>query len=245
MTPRGTISLYRTAEHACAYLPDRSAATAFVDPSQDLSPGLYGRLLQLGFRRSGALVYRPACPACRACVSARIRVRELALRRNQRRALQASSGELEVVARTPGLDPAHFDLYTRYLEARHPGGTMTGGGEPDYVQFLFAPWCQTELLELRLAGRLLAVAVTDSLPDGLSAVYTFFDPDLGSRSPGTLAILAQVELARRRGLDYLYLGYWIGGCRKMSYKGDYRPLDLLVDGSWQRFDTGAVLPDIG
>jgi arginine-tRNA-protein transferase len=244
VTTRGGISLYRSVEHICAYLPERLAATAFVDPNQALSPALYGRLLQLGFRRSGALVYRPACPVCRACVSARIPVREIRPRRSQRRAWQASRDRLEVVSRPPGLDPAHFDLYQRYLEARHPEGTMTGGEESDYAQFLFAPWCDTELIELRLAGRLLAVAVTDRVPDGLSAVYTFFDPDLGARSPGMLAILAQVDLARRRGLDWLYLGYWIGSCRKMRYKADYRPLELLIEGAWQRFGAGDALPHI-
>jgi arginine-tRNA-protein transferase len=245
MNPRGSISLYRTADHPCAYLAERAAATAFVDPDLTLSPGLYGRLLQLGFRRSGSLVYRPACPACRACLSARIPVRELAPRRNQRRAWRASRDELELVTRPPRLDTAHFNLYRRYLEARHPNGTMTGGDEADYAQFLFAPWCQTELLELRLGGRLLAVAVTDCVPDGLSAVYTFFDPDAGARSPGTLAILAQIDLARRRGLDWLYLGYWIGRCRTMRYKGDYRPLELLLDGAWRRFGSGDTLPDVG
>jgi arginine-tRNA-protein transferase len=122
---------------------------------------------------------------------------------------------------------------------------MTGGDEADYAQFLFAPWCHTELVELRLDGRLLAVAVTDCVPDGLSAVYTFFDPDVGTRSPGTLAILAQIDLARRRGLDWVYLGYWIGGCRKMRYKADYRPIELLVDGTWQRFDAATDLPAPG
>jgi arginine-tRNA-protein transferase len=245
MNPSGSISLYRTADHPCAYLDERAAATAFVDPNLALSPALYGRLLQLGFRRSGALVYRPACAACRACVSARIPVRAFAPRRSQRRAWQASRDALEVVTAPPKLDPAHFGLYQRYLETRHPDGTMTGGDEADYAQFLFAPWCQTELLELRLGGSLLAVAVTDCVPDGLSAVYTFFDPDAGTRSPGTLAILAQIDLARRRGLDWVYLGYWIGGCRKMRYKADYRPIELLVDGTWQRFGAATELPAPG
>jgi arginine-tRNA-protein transferase len=120
---------------------------------------------------------------------------------------------------------------------------MVAGDREDYRRFLFTDWCETRRVELRIDRRLLAVAVTDVVPCALSAVYTFFDPAQAQRSPGVLAILAQIELARHWRLAHVYLGYWIGDCQKMRYKADYRPLEILVDGAWRRVESGEPMPD--
>lgn len=237
------IRLYRSAEHPCPYLPGRTAASAFVDPTLSLSPAVYGHLLEQGFRRSGSLVYRPICAECSACRPVRIPVGPFRPRRSQRRAWQASGNGLEVEARPACWDVRHFDLYQRYLAARHPDGEMAGGDADDYRRFLFAAWGESRCLELRIDGRLLAVAVTDVVPRALSAVYTFFDPSAFARSPGVLAILAQVELAKAWRHEHVYLGYWIGDCRKMRYKAEYRPLEVLVDGTWRCIGPGDQMPD--
>ena len=236
------ITQFRGTDHACPYLPSRTAASAFVDPSLDLTPTVYARLLAHGFRRSGSFVYRPLCPDCAACRAVRIAVDAFRPRRSQRRAWRDSAPALTLTPRPAAFDDDHFALYQRYLEARHPDGEMTSGDAGDYRRFLFADWGETVCVELRIEGRLLAVAVTDVVPGALSAVYTFFDPAAEALSPGVLAILAQVELARRWGLPHLYLGYWIADCRKMRYKSDYRPLDVLVDDAWRRVGPGERMP---
>jgi len=173
----------------------------------------------------------------------RIPVAAFRRRRSQRRAWEGSSQGLEVTARPASWDAHHFALYQRYLATRHPDGEMAGSDPEDYRRFLFADWCETRCVELRIDRRLLAVAVTDVVPGALSAVYTFFDPAEAPRSPGVLAILAQIELARHWRLAHVYLGYWIGDCQKMRYKGDYRPLEVLVDGAWRRVEAGEPMPD--
>lgn len=236
------IALYRGTDHPCPYLPARTAASAFVDPSLALSPAIYARLLDYGFRRSGNHVYRPLCPDCAACRPVRIPVDAFRPRRSQQRAWRASAAGLGVMPRPARFDEQHFALYQRYLEVRHPDGGMAGGDADDYGRFLFADWGETLCIELRIGRRLLGVAVTDLVPGALSAVYTFFDPAEAARSPGVLAILAQVELARRWRLAHVYLGYWIGDCPKMRYKADYRPLEVLVDEAWRRVRPGEPMP---
>jgi len=236
------IALYRSTDHACPYLPGEIAASAFVDPAADLSPRLYARLLEHGFRRSGRHVYRPACPACQACRPVRIPVDAFRPRRGQRRTWRGSAAALSVTRRPAVFEEEHFALYQRYLGARHPDGGMTGGDASAYREFVLADWCETLCIELRIGGRLLAVAVTDRVPGALSAVYTYFDPGESARGPGVLAILAQVELARRWQLRHLYLGYWIEACRKMRYKSDFRPLEVRSGDVWRRVGPGDELP---
>lgn len=241
MTSRA-IALYRSAAHPCPYLSGETAASAFVDPGLELSPALYGRLLEHGFRRSGHHVYRPACPDCTACRAVRVPVERFRPRRSQQRAWRANAAGLSLTPRPAAFVEEHYALYTGYLAARHPDGGMAGSDAGDYRGFAFADWCDTLCVELRLDGRLLGVAITDRVPDALSAVYTFFDPAESARSPGVLAILAQLELARRWGLSHLYLGYWIGACPKMAYKADYRPLEVLTGETWRRVDRGEPMP---
>jgi arginine-tRNA-protein transferase len=232
MADLSRLDLYISPEHACNYLPQRQARSVFVDPGLVMDQALYGLLATHGFRRSGPHVYRPHCEGCQACVPIRVPVAGFKPDRTQKR-LYRRNADLRCRLRAAEFDPEHFALYGRYVEARHPDSGMDGKSEADYRQFLLSPWGKTVLLEIRQDDRLLAVAVTDELPDALSAVYTFYDPALEDRSLGTYAILMQIEETRRRGMGWLYLGYWIAESRKMSYKGRFRPFETLGVDGWK------------
>jgi arginine-tRNA-protein transferase len=236
------VPLYLTAPHPCAYLPGLTARTLFVDPLAPMDSRLYQQLLEQGFRRSGAHIYRPACEGCRRCTPVRLPARPFAPNRSQRRTARLNE-DVSLLARPAAFDEEHYALYAAYVRHRHPGGTMSEDASPQsYQDFLIRPWGgETLLLELRLGGRLLAVAVTDRLPGALSAVYTFFDPQESERAPGTLAVLRQIELARHLRLGHLYLGYWIAECRKMSYKDRFRPIEVWRDGHWTGYARGETI----
>lgn len=236
------LPLYLSAPHACSYLPDRQSSTLFTDPEQPMDMASFSQLLQYGFRRSGGMVYAPRCEHCSQCKSVRIPVDDFLPRRIHRRVLQLNSA-VEIHERPAEFDPAHYALYQRYTAARHEDGDMADASPSDYMGFLRADWCDTRFLEFVLDGQLIAVAVTDLAQDGLSAVYTFFDPDLAEKSLGTLAILSQIRRARELGLAYLYLGYWIRDSRKMAYKAGFRPLELWQAGRWLRFGPDDDLPN--
>ena len=225
------LALYATGTHDCPYLPDRLARTAFVDPDADMSGEIYGNLLQQGFRRSGPYVYRPACPGCSACQSLRVPVTRFRPSRSQRRCLRRNR-DLRVTPHPPEFSEAHFDLYRRYIAYRHAGGSMDNPTRDSYLQFLTAPWLDTTFYTFHAEDRLVAVAVSDRLADSLSAVYTFFEPSEARRGLGTYAILWQIEEARRLGLPYLHMGYWVAGSDKMAYKADFRPHEIRVGNHW-------------
>lgn len=235
------LRLYRSQGHSCAYLPGRTARSLFVDPDLGKNPGIYGTLQDMGFRRSGSEIYRPDCAHCDRCIAARLPVSRFRPRRSQRRTLKAN-GNLTIRPRPAGYSDEGFDLYYRYIQHRHGDGEMANPTPEDFTRFLLSDWGETLFIELRHAGRLIGIAVTDVLPKGLSAVYTFFDPAWHRNSPGVFAILTQIEQTRRIGLPWLYLGYWVPGCRKMEYKTQYRPLQLLVNGHWTEFGREAPLP---
>jgi leucyl-tRNA---protein transferase len=226
------LRLYRTAEHPCGYWPERSARNLLLAPGDEALPLAYPQSLALGFRRSGTTVYRPWCPSCKACIAVRLPVERFRPDRNQRRCL-ARNADVELNLAPPQRNSENFALYRRYLASRHPGGGMDEPEPEDFDAFLAGSWAPTHFFELRESGRLLALAVTDVVPDALSAVYTFFDPDDSERSPGTLAILRQIAWARDTGRSHLYLGYWIAGHPKMDYKRRFGPLEALVEGRWQ------------
>lgn len=229
------LALYLSAPHVCSYLPDRQSSTLFADPEQTLDMTTYSELLHYGFRRSGRMVYTPRCEDCSQCVSVRVPVDDFSPRRAQRRVLQANT-DIEMRAHPARFNPKHYALYQRYTAARHEDGDMANASPEEYLGFLHADWCETRFFEFHLAGQLVAVAVTDMPADGLSAVYTFFEPALASRSLGTLAILRQISHARSLGQPYLYLGYWIRDSRKMAYKTDFRPIELWREGRWERLE---------
>lgn len=231
------LGFFTTPPHDCGYLADRQAVTLFVDPRMRPDVATYTLLSEHGFRRSGGHIYRPKCPSCEACVPIRVPVADFQPRRAQRRNLRANA-DLTLQPRTATFDPDHFALYERYIAARHTGGGMENPDPDTYLDFLTANWATTTFYEIRREQQLLAVAVVDELDDGLSAVYTFFDPAESQRGLGRFAILQEIELARARGLQWLYLGYWIGECRKMAYKTEFMPHQYYLRGAWR--DAGAA-----
>jgi arginine-tRNA-protein transferase len=223
--------LFHSAEHACGYYPERIARDLLLDPRDPSLPQGYPAALALGFRRSGGHVYRPRCPGCRACVAVRLDVNAFRPDRAQRRCARENA-DVRTRLAMPLRTEENFALFRRYLEGRHADGPMSDSDEEDFDEFVASRWSPTRFLELRLDGRLLAVAVTDVFADALSAVYTFFDPDEPARGLGTLAILRQIEYARDSGRTHLYLGYWIAGHPKMDYKSRYQPLEALGENGW-------------
>ncbi len=227
------LDFFLTPPHPCSYLDDREAVTLFANPRFPVDNGLYTLLTRYGFRRSGNYIYRPHCNECQACVPVRVPAAEFQPSRRQRR-IQRRNADLTRETLAPDFDAGHFALYRRYLASRHPGGGMDDPDETSYRAFLTSTWSSTEFNEYRSDGRLVAVSVVDRLDDALSAVYTFFDPDEERRSPGVFAIVDLIAQAAADGLAWVYLGYWIGECRKMAYKTEYQPLEYYVDDRWQR-----------
>ena len=229
----GRLFFFSTEPQACSYLPDREAVMLFADPNKIIDTDTYARLIDYGFRRSGDNVYRPHCRGCTACVPVRIPVADFVPSRTQRRAWQRNS-DLEVTAARTEFGPEHLDLYHRYQQARHDG-RVTVRDSREQLEFLRSRFINTSSLEYRLAGRLLMVSVIDQLPQGLSAVYTFYEADdaaLARRSLGTFGVLRLIDECHRRQLPWLYLGYWIAESDKMAYKSRYRPLHAYRNGRW-------------
>ena len=227
-----SVRLYASPPHACAYIDEREAITQFIDPSQGMNSRLYSQLVEVGFRRSGEFVYRPRCSACQACRPARIPTGSFRPSRAQRRNWRRNQ-DLDVRSIPADFQDEHFALYRRYISARHAGGDMDVTNPERYREFLLSSWGDTWCYEFRLNTRLMAVAVIDRLTHGLSAVYTFFDPEYADRGLGTFAILWEISEAQRGGLPWLYLGYWIEECAKMSYKNHFHPLEIYREGLWQ------------
>jgi arginine-tRNA-protein transferase len=198
----------------------------------------YNDLIQHGFRRSGGYLYRPHCPSCHECVSVRVPLKKQKFSRNELRTIRRNS-DLSVTFLKGKFRKAHFDLYKRYINSRHNDGSMANPSKSDYHRFLICDWTDTLFIEFRLNKQLIAVAVSDILSTGLSAVYTFFDPEYADRSPGHFAILTQIREAKSRDLEYLYLGYWIKDCDKMSYKRRYNPLEGFINDQWTLFQKAS------
>jgi arginine-tRNA-protein transferase len=236
MGTKANIRVYQTIEHACGYWPERVARDLVLDPVDPMLPALYGPALAMGFRRSGSHVYRPHCAACQACTPVRIPVQRFVPSRSQRRCL-ARNADLQINIRPAERNDETFDLYRAYVGTRHAGGGMDDPSPADFDGFLACPWSPTAFMEIRLGDQLLAVAVTDLLPDSLSAVYTFYSPDHAARGLGTFAILSQIEHARRQHAEHLYLGFWLDGHAKMHYKKTFRPLEFLSGREWIPFEN--------
>lgn len=231
------IPLFLSPEHPCSYLENKTAETAVVDPNLDINMGIYAALAKMGFRRSGSMIYRQHCAECQQCLSVRIPVDDFVLRRNHRRILKANA-DVQLVDQSAKPDPDLFKLYQAYTADRHADGDMKNSSLEEYMGFLTAPWSNTRFLVFSEQHTAIAVAVTDLFDDGLSAVYTYFTPDMEKRSLGTYAILRQIEHTKSLGKPYLYLGFWIRDSQKMAYKANFRPLEIFAENTWKRFDQG-------
>jgi arginine-tRNA-protein transferase len=229
------VRLFQTLPHSCGYFAERTAQNLVIDPAAPQLDQLYGAALERGFRRAGGHLYLPHCGHCRACTPCRIDVEHFAPDRAQKRCAKRNA-DIVISESMAGYNAERHALYERYLRQRHPGGGMDEADASDFRRFLTAPWSPTLFLEMRLGKRLVGVAVTDVCSNGLSAVYTFFDPDEHARSLGTFAILQQIALARRRGLPWVYLGFWIEGHPKMDYKRRFRPLQVRGSAGWAVMD---------
>ncbi len=221
----------------CPYLPGRLERTIVAPLAGRRAGAAYDEMLRGGFRRSHLAAYRPACPGCRACVSARVRVNAFAPSRSLQRVTDRNRGI--ALALMPALArPDHYALFRRYLESRHPEGSMAGMGREGYAALVEESAVETRLAEFRADdGRLYGVCVFDVVADGLSAVYSFYEPARAKDSPGSYMILRLVAEARARSLPYLYLGYWIAGCEKMDYKARFRPLEVHGAEGWTVLDA--------
>ncbi len=231
--PFSLLQFYATSPYSCSYLPDETARSQVATPTHLITTEVYGELVRTGFRRSGVFTYRPHCDACRKCVPVRIPVAEFAASRSQKRAWREHA-DLRAREMPLGMHAGHYDLYLRYQSARHAGGGMDQDSLEQYAHFLLQSRVDTRLVEFSNATGLAMISIIDVLPDGLSSVYTFFEPDAAGASFGTYNILWQIAQCRALGLPYLYLGYWISESPKMAYKARYRPIEGLIDGEWRK-----------
>ena len=226
-----SLQFYATAAYPCSYLEGRQARSQVAAPNHLVDAVIYSRLVEQGFRRSGVFTYRPHCDNCQACKPIRIDVERFAATRSQRRAWRNHEG-LHVTLQPLAFKPEHYALYHRYISSRHINAGMDDDSEAQYTQFLLSSRVETCLAEFRDAsGALVMVSIIDVLDTGLSAVYTFFDPDRRG-SLGTYGVLWQIEHCKALGLPWLYLGYWIKESRKMAYKSMFRPHQIHINGVW-------------
>ncbi|UAA40765.1 arginyltransferase [Paraneptunicella aestuarii] len=215
----------------CSYLPEKKERLlVYVGNGNSNSAMDYETMLEAGFRRSGDQIYRPQCLGCDACHSLRLEVDKFTPSRSQKRVLKRNQ---DVVSRLSRYDkPKYYDLYQHYISERHRDGGMYPPTPEQYTHFIYNNWAQPVFMELTLNDKLIAVAVTDELPNSLSALYTFFDPDMDDRSLGILSILEQIKKTKELGKQYLYLGYQIDSCTKMNYKQNFLPNEQYINHSW-------------
>ncbi|MBO6902180.1 MAG: arginyltransferase [Rhizobiaceae bacterium] len=243
-----TPQFFLTAPSPCPYIEGQLERKVFTHLVGNRAPELNDLLTQGGFRRSQNIAYRPACETCRACVSVRILAQEFEPTKNMRRVAQRND---DLIGHQSDAEPTteQYSLFRTYLDSRHRRGGMSDMTVLDYAMMVEDSHVDTKVIEYRKRGPdsfitgkgegpLAAVALTDRMADGLSMVYSFFDPDLADRSLGTFMILDHIERARAAGLPHVYLGYWVHGSRKMAYKVRFQPQEHLGPKGWERYVEG-------
>ena len=226
-----SIPLFLSQEHPCGYLDDKKAQSLFVHPGYPVTSSIYAQLIEQGFRRSGDEVYAPHCPHCSSCISVRLPVKKFKPSRSQKRCLSKNRAT-QVIVKPAVFEQAHYDMYLRYQAVRHSDSSMATVSPDEYLNFLGSSWCSTKFVEFSINNELAGVAVIDQFEQAWSAVYTFFEPKFNDYSLGVYAVLWQIEQVVRQQKEFLYLGFWIQACKKMAYKSDYQPLQLLIDKQW-------------
>ena len=244
--PRDGPQFYLTAPSACPYLPGQEERKVFTHIIGRRAGALNDTLTQSGFRRSQTIAYRPACETCRACVSVRVKAQEFRASRSMRRVLDHNHGLIGTAVQAQATNE-HYSLFRAYVDARHGEGGMADMSALDFAMMVEDSHIETRLIEYRRRGPdtaihgrgqgpLLGVSLTDVLGDGLSMVYSFFDPEINESSPGTFMILDHIARARTMGMPHVYLGYWVENSRKMAYKARFRPQDRLGMNGWERVE---------
>lgn len=228
-----TLQAYITPEHDCPYLPNMQAKTVFLSPEIQPNPTIYSLLIDQGFRRSGDHIYRPNCDDCQACIPVRVSCNSFTPSKQQKRCFKKGQ-RFSCSSQPAKFSQQHYQLFERYISERHHDGDMYPTSEKQFKEFVLCDWLNTQFLNFYepTTGQLIACCVYDQLATGLSAIYTFFDPDFSKFSPGRLAVLTLIERCKSKKLSYVYLGFWIKDCQKMSYKGEYRPIECFNNDRW-------------
>ena len=228
---RTPIKLFETVTDQCPYLEHEVSASILIDPDENIKPKLFSLLSKSGFRRSGDMLYSPKCPACKACISVRVPSDRYQPSRSQKRVWRKNL-DLTVTVEDVRFDQQHFDLYLKYQQHRHPESTMCDDDPEKYISFIESNFSQSKFVCFYDNSQLIGISVIDQFNGGISAVYTFFDPEQSHRSLGTYAIIYLLKHARLRKIPHVYLGYWVDQSEKMDYKRKFKPLEGYQNRQW-------------
>lgn len=234
------IQFFVTNAHDCSYLENRQATALFADPYSTMTSETFGALMEIGFRRSGDYIYKPRCNSCQACIPVRVPARTFTRSRSQKR-IWKKNQHLQVHIESPAFREEDYALYETYINTKHQDGGMHPPTVDQYESFLFCQWSNSSFIRFFEGQQLVCIAVMDQIPNGLSAVYTFYHPDFSHLSLGTYSVLWQMDFCLKHSIQHLYLGYWIKECKKMSYKNQYAPYELFMNEQWKLHEASTPI----